>query len=290
MLLIIGGFLSLAAVSGANYVYMKDSNGNPLSLAQIVNQLLIVNTDFGKMVAKDIILGSTIYHIVGTTLANGIGNTLTDIIETGDRIIKHPSPGTQLQIQSTSELDSLTQIGSHVVDIHGLSALDSTEISEHVNVNGTTASLLTNKYIRINSIHVTANGGWDSTSVGNITLTNAAEDSTYCVVTAGHNMSQQGVYTVAINKVAYITAWTPSSISNKAVTFYLRATSEWGERTTLPGIRLFNGIYETFQGGVPQVFHTWIRVEAMASIVVSAKVATGNGRGSVIVEIIVEDV
>lgn len=127
-----------------------------------------------------------------------------------------------LEIVSSSANDTAAGTGARTVRIRGLSATYA-EITEDVTLNGTTAVDLTLSYLRVFSIEVlTAGSGL--VNAGTLTLRLDAAGATVAAVTIGKNISQSGVWTVPLNKQAYLMRWqaTRPTTTNFAGGVYIR--------------------------------------------------------------------
>ena len=124
-------------------------------------------------------------------------------------IITHPSTAVQMSVSSSSATDNPSSTGAWTVTLNGLDA-SFNELSETVTLNGQTAVLTTNSFVRINSAYVSAAGTGNS-AVGDIymgvgTVTAGVPATIYQIIKFDYNSTTTGHYTVPAGYTAYLDA------------------------------------------------------------------------------------
>jgi len=122
--------------------------------------------------------------------------------------VTFPAAAATIEISSSSTSDTAAGIGVRTLLIQGLDA-NYAEISEGVTMNGTTAAVSVNSYLRINKIRALTFGTGE-TSIGNITA--GLGTAIYAKIMAGNIESQSALYTVPEKKYGAINSWTVSAV------------------------------------------------------------------------------
>jgi len=137
-------------------------------------------------------------------------------------VYKTPIGGTTLEVLSDSTVDSSGDTGARSVMVEGLST-NWTEITETVELNGTTAVQLTNNFNRVYRAYVVDSGTYaDDTAgshVGEITIREAGGGDTWGHIHSGifpRGQTQIGAYTVPKGKTAYVALYNISIDSSKS--------------------------------------------------------------------------
>ena len=112
-----------------------------------------------------------------------------------------PTSAAILDIVSTSTSDDFTGVGAQQLTLVGLDS-NFDEITEVVNLNGTTTVTTTQQFLRLNQASVTQSGSNNGAS-GNITIENSGNVIGFIEPT--FNRTLMAVYTVPNNKNAYLT-------------------------------------------------------------------------------------
>lgn len=204
-----------------------------------------------------------------------VGDTLEDVTTSGLVIIPVPSSAITMEVVSSSPADDGSPAGAnaHAVMVHGLDA-GFNEISEIITLDGTTPVPTVNQYIRVNALHVAANAGHGITAAGNIDIRDPGTPADiFSRIAAGGNMSLQAHYTVPAGKVGFITGWSAGAIAAQAIIarIILRATANWGDRSLMSGIFLFQDIMAQESSTTQRTFADPRRIPAMADIKISAQ-------------------
>ena len=124
-------------------------------------------------------------------------------------MLTHPSSAVQMKVSSSSATDNPSSTGAWAIVINGLDN-NYNELSETVALNGQTAVLTINSYIRINSAYVSATGTGNS-AVGDIymgvgTVTLGVPATIYQIIKFDYNSTTTGHYTVPAGYTAYMDA------------------------------------------------------------------------------------
>lgn len=131
-----------------------------------------------------------------------------------------PENASILTISSTSASDTVGGIGARVILIGGLDA-NWNEISEFVNLSGTTPVATINSFLRVNSMIVFEAGSQNS-AVGVINAVHP--ESTLARIDSTDNTEQQTVYSVPANHTAYFVNSLQNSGKGDELELFYRAT------------------------------------------------------------------
>lgn len=230
------------------------------------------------------VLGFTSFIIPGRK--DGVSMTsLDDITQIpGTMIIPDPG-GIQLEIVSSSALDTAAGIGIQTTEIHYLdtSFVEQTEI---VIMNGTTpVNTVATDINRVQWIRADA-VGLNTVSVGNISLRDTAGVVTYEYIQAGGNQSLTCRYHVPAKRIALIVYWNCSAITRK-VDFRLRATSDRLTGKLVPGVFLFQDAIVLDDAPSPTELLAIKPIPPTATIKVSALSSGAGGDAGASFQIIV---
>ena len=257
-----------------NQVQLTDSAGNIIGVAGATQSLRTIAMVHDLAVVHNMVENHQKREIIGYN--GNVSTSLEDIAELPTVSIPLPVSATTMTIVSTSVNDTIVGTGARTVEIHGLNN-DGNEISDLINLDGTTPVGLTNSYWRINSVHGMSVGSLGAAD-GNITVQGSVVATVYNQITAGGNMSLQGQFTVPAGHWAYITGWsaglttTDNNTTGRAI---LRATADWSDRSYLPGVFHFQDIITSQDGTVPS--KKFLRFPALCDIKVSAQKLEGTG-------------
>lgn len=222
-----------------------------------------------------------------------VGTTLEDICELGVTEIPYPTGAIIMEVASSDGNDSPNGIGVREIHVHGLDG-DFKEIYEKVGLNGITAVTLKQKFIRINNVHSTANGGAaPRVAQGHIYVRALGGGTVYNRISAGGNHSLQCHFTVPDNKVAKLVAWSAGIITTKKDTIaraILRATSEPYTFEYVKDTFLFHDIMTGQTNTVTQLNGEDIYFPGKTDIKISAQQMQGTGvteaSGKIVIEYI----
>lgn len=204
-----------------------------------------------KSLARDFV-NNEHFHVV-TSFKQSVSTAVLDDISLipNTTVIPYPN-GIQLSVSSSDANDTALGIGVRQIDIHYLDA-NYLEQSEFVTLNGTTpVNTVATNITRILDFHTQLVGS-SGVAIGNMSLTNLAGTVTYDYLQAGGNQSLTAHFTIADNKIGYITGWQASS-TKQAVSIRLRATRSKYELNLLPGIFMFQDVLNlnnTTSGFIP---------------------------------------
>lgn len=159
-------------------------------------------------------LGSDVYCTIAA------GNT-----ESFDNFGTLPATAGVVNIVSSSTSDTSAGVGMRTMLLEGLDA-DWAAVSETITMNGTTAAVSVNSYIRINKI-TGKTFGTTGTTVGNIKVYSGYK--MYSGILAGQTESQNAIYSVPAGKFAVLKSWSFSALTQPTL-FQLK-------------IRPFGGVY-----------------------------------------------
>ena len=168
---------------------------------------------FDLQVSRNQIMGHTVVNINGYNAA--VAGTSIPLWENATTYT-FPSTALTMTVASSSATDA----SPAKVTINGLDA-NYNQLTEVVALNGTTGVTTVNKFLRINSIVMTAVASGQVSNVGTITVSNGG--TTYAQINPGLGRSQMTVYTVPNGYTFYlnrINAWSGSSLSGNVYIFY----------------------------------------------------------------------
>jgi len=137
------------------------------------------------------------------------------------------SSAQQLKVSSSSVNDTLAGTGARTLFIQGLDA-NYLEISETINLNGTTVVTTALSYLRIYRAFVLQSGVFGNSNLGIITITNNAATLTQAIINVDDGQTLMAIWTVPAGKVAYITNISFSSDTNKGARFSLHTRLNGG--------------------------------------------------------------
>lgn len=214
--------------------------------------------------------GQISWHIPITVFGyNPDIDTTEETIWPGGGIITHPSAALQWKVSSANANDTSAGTGARTVFIDGLDA-NYNQATETVTLNGQTAVLTSNSYLRINSAYV-ATAGSSNGAEGNIyfgtgTVTAGVPATIWQIILFDYNSTTTGHYTVPAGYTAYmdagqISAGQPSG-SNQ-VTGRLLASGVNNIRRTAALVALNNGT-ATYDFFIPISFPEKTDIEAAA--------------------------
>ena len=154
-------------------------------------------------------------------------STHFDDLTAGTSAISYPTSNKYPVIASDDSSDVSGGTGIQSVHVHGLTSAYE-EIAETVILNGTTAVTLTNKLLRINSLH-SKDVGSSGHARGAITLLSSDSGNQVGCITSGTNEMFQAHFTIPANNIGYIMSWQASGAGLKPLRLMLKATVEISE-------------------------------------------------------------
>jgi len=132
-------------------------------------------------------------------------------------IYSYPAAAIQMKVSSSSTDDAALGTGARTVFVYGLDA-DYREISETVTLNGQTAVLTTNSYLRVSRAYVVTAGSGGTAAgdiyVGTGVVTAGVPATVYAVITLGENQTTMAVWTVPAKHTLYVYRGFFSAASN----------------------------------------------------------------------------
>lgn len=147
-------------------------------------------------VSRGLVSGASLVNIYGYqgALPNSGGSTFYPVWE-NTTAYTYPGSAVAMYLWSSSSSDTAVQ-----VLVSGLDASYNLQ-SETVVLNGTTAVVTANTYLRINGLAITGT----TNAVGTINIGNAGKTIQYAEITAGFGKSQMMIYTVPNGYTFYLT-------------------------------------------------------------------------------------
>jgi hypothetical protein len=136
----------------------------------------------------------------------------------------YPTTAAVMKVSSTSADDAAAGTGARTVLVAGLDA-DYNEISETVTLNGQTAVLTTNSFLRVFRAYVVTAGSGGTAAgtlyVGAGTVTSGVPATVYAAIEIGDNQTVMAMWTVPAGYTLYIYRGTFSAASNNAAQYVL---------------------------------------------------------------------
>ena len=169
---------------------------------------------FELQVARNQIQGhKTLFKFGNNADING---TLETVWSTGG-MYAYPAAAIQMKVSSGSADDDASGTGARTVLVSGLDA-NYNEISEVVELDGQTAVLTTNSFLRVFRAYVVTAGS-GGTAAGNIyvgtgVVTAGVPATIYAEITLGANQTQMAVWTVPAGYTLYVYGGTFTASSN----------------------------------------------------------------------------
>lgn len=191
------------------YATLLDSNGNPIKI--IDGELRVLPSSFELDVARGIIPGMSTYNKFGRNIEID-ADVLADIWDGGHTIASGGSVSliwvapTQARIHdivSSSTSDAMGGVGARSIHLFGLPAWDKKEISEYINLDGTTNVPTVNKYVIIHRMKVETKGV-TSINVGIIKATAQTDATVTAQIRAGQGQTQMTLFGVPSIQTAYL--------------------------------------------------------------------------------------
>ena len=185
---------------------------------------------FGHELSRGVLPNRFHRRIIGYN--DAVGTTLEDITDTSANIVI-PTTAVAVEMDSTSGDDASGGTGIQEVEVHGLDG-NFDEVSERVEMNGTTAVAITQTFIRINNIHAMRVGS-GGVAAGEVTVQGSGGGQEYGRIGAGGNTMLQCLFTIPANHKGFVEAWTAGG-TTKDSRIVLRATRDWDDTTLTVGV------------------------------------------------------
>ncbi|KKN11233.1 hypothetical protein LCGC14_1028640 [marine sediment metagenome] len=214
--------------------------------AQVVGVTVIELTEK----ARDFFIESTKGNIIGQETGNKFGQNLVvgtteeDIQSQGGTLIFLQS-AELITLVSDNAADTLLGANATSVEIFGLDS-NFVEISEIVNLSGTTNVNTTQEFIRINRMIVNEVGNYSSSNIGTIIGTSALSGTVQIEIPAGEGQSKTTHFTVPAGQNLIVTSFRVTMDTGKEIdiTFKFRENADDIIRPMSPikTIRDFKGL------------------------------------------------
>ncbi len=210
-------------------------------------------------------------HMRALGYNGNVDNAFEDLWSVGGTYI-FPTAGMGMEIISSSTSDASAGIGARTVEVHYLDDAW-VEQMETLTLTGTVAvaTIATDMY-RINNFHVMSVGS-SGVAVGDIDLRHLGNTPIYARILATENMEFQAIWTVPINKTAFLVEWMVGighQSGNRFGEFLLKATSDFDD-TYLAGVFQSKDIIHVQDGAMEANFSIPLRLPAKTDIKISVK-------------------
>ena len=142
---------------------------------------------------------------------DGVQSSGTDIWDRADATPTQqqwlpPQASRTHQIKSTSVLDDIASIGTRKIKIYGLTDWDTNEVTEIIEMDGTTNVPTVNTYVIIHRMKHTE-GGALGINAGNITATADTDATITAQININFGQTEMAIYGIPSTQVAYLTNW-----------------------------------------------------------------------------------
>lgn len=203
---------------------------------------------------------------------NGDVDSSPETIWPGGGLLAFPSSALQMSVSSSSVNDTSAGTGARTVYISGLDG-SYNETSETVTLNGQTAVMTSNSYLRINEAYVASAGSLNSAAgsiyIGTGVVTAGVPATVYDIIAYDYNRRVTGSYTIPAGYTGYLAQGLFSagqSGGSNAVTGRLMTRGLNNIRLTSAIVTLNNGsadyVFE-YPGAIPE--KTTIEAQAFGS-------------------------
>lgn len=203
---------------------------------------------------------------------NGDVDSSPETIWPGGGLLAFPSSALQMSVSSSSVNDTSAGTGARTVYISGLDG-SYNETSETVTLNGQTAVMTSNSYLRINEAYVASAGSLNSAAgsiyIGTGVVTAGVPATVYDIIAYDYNRRVTGSYTIPAGYTGYLAQGLFSagqSGGSNAVTGRLMTRGQNNIRLTSAIVTLNNGsadyVFE-YPGAIPE--KTTIEAQAFGS-------------------------
>lgn len=203
---------------------------------------------------------------------NGDVDSSPETIWPGGGLLAFPSSALQMSVSSSSVNDTSAGTGARTVYISGLDG-SYNETSETVTLNGQTAVMTSNSYLRINEAYVASAGSLNSAAgsiyIGTGVVTAGVPATVYDIIAYDYNRRVTGSYTIPAGYTGYLAQGLFSagqSGGSNAVTGRLMTRGLNNIRLTSAIVTLNNGsadyVFE-YPGAIPE--KTTVEAQAFGS-------------------------
>ncbi len=223
----------------------------PFVYSQVVGVTVIELTekvrDFFVEATKGNIIGQTTVNKFGQNLA--VGTSVEDVQSQGGVLI-FLQTAELITISSSDAADTLAGANARTVEILGLDE-NFTEISETVNLLGTSDVNTTKEYIRVFRLKVVDVGTYSISNAGIITGVAALSATTQIEIPLGEGQSKTTHFTIPVGENAILTTIQITMDTGKAIDSKLRirenADDTTGNVSSIKTIRDWRGLAVPFQ-------------------------------------------
>lgn len=209
-----------------------------------------VAVPFGLMVARGSVEDMESHTAWGRNLSLG---TIVEDLWDGGGLYIWPTTAGILRIKSAEADDAYGGAGCQIAVLYGLDE-NLAEISESVQLNGTTFVSTVNKFFRVRRLLA-----YLGTNVGAISAYQSDETTVAATMLAGLADTQMAMFTVPAGKRAYMVSASFGSASNKIVHFFLtyrlwlEAASTYGPWLRAADFEVFRNTIQIGMAGWPNV-------------------------------------
>lgn len=176
---------------------------------------------FELQVARGLIAGHKPLFKFGVNPDN---NGTLETVWSHSSLYVYPTTATVMKVSSTSADDTAAGTGARTMLVAGLDA-NYNEISETVTLNGQSAVLTTNSFLRVFRAYVVTAGSGGTAAgtlyVGDGTVTSGVPATVYAMIDVGDNQTNMAMWTVPAGYTLYIHRGTFSAASNNAAQYVL---------------------------------------------------------------------
>lgn len=263
--------------------------------AERVGKWIADGVDFPVAVAAGKYPGWSVIHKFGSNTS--LGTSIEDIWSVGG-LYAFPMLPFSVEVLSSSTDDvNLTGTGAWTVVLQGLDG-DCVEISETINLNGTTAVAATNTYMRISRAYVMQSGTYRTGALGDITIRigsggavqaeilRTSEDGTVW----NYGQTQLGRYTVPLGKTAFVSRIAVHNESTKSADVVIYQHRDvGGVAAPFCTSRIFKS-FSGVDGHAEIVYKSPQKFPALTDIYARARLTSGSaGKISIDMEICLYD-
>lgn len=216
-------------------------------------------------------------HINKFGYNTAVGTSYETVTDLGTNNL--PTSAAVVSIVSASTADTSAGTGARTVEIQGLDA-NYVEQTETVTMNGQSAVTTTATFIRVFRMRVTS-AGTGETNAGNITASISSSDVAR-ITAANGGQTLMAVYTVPVNKAAYLIKFQGSLSKNQEAQFQIRARKSGENAWNL------KGLWGTFATPVNYDYPVPIKFTEKTDIQVRAKAGATSEIGAIFDLIVID--
>ena len=180
-----------------------ETDTSPLEIATSTTPIKVETGDFMLDRQRGIYPGQSVFTALGRSIELTTGNTPQDVWMKGGLYGGRIASAGVLEVISTSVNDTLLGTGARKVFILGLDNAG-LEVSEEVDLNGTTAVATVNSYKRVNAFYVTSAGSLTSNEGGIDLRLQSAPATIMSYIEIGHSYAQSAHWSVPSDETWYM--------------------------------------------------------------------------------------